>query len=43
MLIRRAVRNCKQAQGIASHDRVNRDRGHVCIDPQRLVHIPVVA
>ena len=28
-----AVRNCKRPQGIASHDRVNRDRGHVCIDP----------
>ena len=29
----RAVHNCKQPQGIANHDRVNRDRGHVCIDP----------
>ena len=29
----RAVRNCKQPQGIANRDRVNRDRGHVCIDP----------
>ena len=38
-----AVRNCKRPQGIASHDRVNRDWGHVCIDPGHVLHIVVLA